>query len=218
MRILTQANARTLWYVRAEDINPNGLDLMPLYAGLQAHYKFRVYPVKLEELNPPIGGIVFGRGSFHLDDGQVVEIVRLEMFSDGLMLDTRHSTAVSDKILGDIITFASKTYRLTFEPSMVQKKAYVSEVVATTNVNLGSLSPKLQQFATLLADVCGEQLVFQPDQIRFGTDSARPPVSRFRFERQDGIHFSENRYCSIAPTTTEKHQQLLDALECMLSD
>jgi hypothetical protein len=101
---------------------------------------------------------------------------------------------------------------------MIRRKAYVSEVVVTTTLNLAALNPKFQQFAALLAEGCGENLDFQPDQIRFGTDIAQSPISlKFRFERRDGSRFSDNRYFSLAPTTTEKHQQLLDALEAILS-
>ena len=219
MKILTQANARALWYVPTEDINPNGLDLVPVYAALQGRYKFRVFPTRLEDLHPEKGGVVFGRGSFGLGDGQAVEIVRFEIFSDGLMLDTRHSTGMSDRILGDILAFASQSHRLTFDPTMVRKKAYVSEVVAGTNYNLESLSPKFKAFGSLLTEICGEGFQLQLDQIRFGTDLAQTPVpTRFRFERRDGVGFSDNRYFSLAATTTEKHQQLLDALETMLHD
>ena len=94
MKILTQANARTLWYVPTDDLNPNGLDLIPIYAAVQAKYKFRVFPSKPEDLQPAAGGVVFGRGSFHLSDSQVVEIVRFEIMSDGLVLAYHHLTVV----------------------------------------------------------------------------------------------------------------------------
>ncbi len=218
MRILTQANARVLWYVQSEDLNPNGLDMIPVYASLQTRYKFRTFPSRPEEFQPATGGVVFTKGSFTLNDDQVVEIVRFEIFSDGLMVDTRASTEVSEDILKDILSYASRTHRLTFDQTMVQRKAYVSEVVATTKVNLGALNPKLQQFSTLLSEACGQKLDFQLDQIRFGTDVAQSQFSlKFRFERREGIHFNETRYYSLAPTTTEKHKQLLDALEAILS-
>jgi hypothetical protein len=217
MKILTQVNARVLWYVPTEDINPSGLDLIPVYASLQSRYKFKVYPTKFEDLHPTTGGIVFARGSFGLGDGQAVEIVRFEIFGDGLMLDTRHSTGMSEQILGDILAFVSQSHRLTFEPAMVRKKAYVSEVVATTPQSLVFLSPKFQTFCSLLTETCGEGFDFQPDQIRFGTDSERTPIPiRFRFERREGVAFRDNRYFSLAPTTTDKHQQILDALEALL--
>jgi hypothetical protein len=217
MKILTQANARVLWYVQSEDINPNGLDLIPIYASLQARYKFRVAPSKPEEFQPASGGVVFAKGSFTCSDGQVVEIIRFEIFSDGLMVDTRATTRVSEEVLGDILQFASQAHRLTFDRTMVKRKAYVSEVVATTQASLGSLNPRLQEFSLLLSEACGQELDFQPEQIRFGTDIAQAPVSlKFRFERREGVHFSENRYYSLAPTTTEKHQELLDALEAIL--
>ncbi|HEY6390182.1 MAG TPA: hypothetical protein VIX89_02820 [Bryobacteraceae bacterium] len=219
MRIVTQANARAMWYVPTEDLNPNGLDLVPVYAAIQGRYRFRVFPTKPEDLQPVTGGVVFAKGSFRLSEDELIEVVRFEIFSDGLMLDTRHSTEASDVVLEDILAFSTKTHRLVYDPSMIRKKVYVSEVVATTNLNLASLSPKFGQFANLLAEVCGEKLEFQPDMIRFGTDSGQRPVSlKFRFERRDGSRFVDNRYFSLAPTTTEKHQQLLDAMEVMLSE
>lgn len=218
MRILTQANARVLWYVQSEDLNPNGLDLLPIYVALKTRYEFRIFPSKPEEFQPTSGGVVFAKGSFPLADGQIVEIVRFEIFSDGLMVDTRASTEISEDILKDILRYLSRTHRLTFDQTMVKRKAYVSEVVATTEVNLGALNPKLQQFSTLLSAACGQNLDFQPDQIRFGTDVAQSQFSlKFRFERREGFDFNEKRYYSLAPTTTEKHKQLLDALEAILS-
>jgi hypothetical protein len=125
---------------------------------------------------------------------------------------------MSDEILADILTHISQTHRLVYTPSMVRRKVHVSEVVVTTSHNLAFLNPKLQQFCNLLSEACGEGLGFEPDQIGFGTDFERTPNPiRFRFERREGVAFGDNRYFSLAPTTSEKHQMLLESLEGLLT-
>ena len=214
MKLLSVSTARSLWFVQVDDLNPRGLDLLPILAAIQARYRFQVYPTKPEDIYTPSDGIKFSKGSFRLDDGQQVEIAKATLYNDGILADTRHSTTVADLFINDLLTFLSQSCRLTFEPQMVQRKVYLSELVVSTDADLETLNKGFCEFSALLADANGEGREFKAISVKFGTDPASPGIAlQFSFERRALRPFNENRYFSTAPVGTDKHLELLYAWE-----
>jgi hypothetical protein len=215
MKLLNTNVSRSLWYFATEDLNPKGLDLIPVLAAVQARYRFRVYPTKPEDIHPAPNGIQYGKGAFRLDDREQIEIVRFTIYKDGVVADTRYSTEVTDQFLSDVLGYVS-SHGLTYESSMITKKAYVSELVVSSDLNIDLISPAFPQIASLVAQENGEGRNFFATSIQFGTDPHEGSPLRFSFERRADSGFKENRYFSTAPLTTNKHLEVLRALEILL--
>ena len=98
-----------------------------------------------------------------------------------------------------------------FDPGMVRRKTYLSEVTFQSENRLAGLSEKFIRFAELLTlSINGG--VFDTTGIRFGTDAAsRTGSLSFILERRQGSQLIENRHFSQARVTTEKHLELLEA-------
>jgi hypothetical protein len=217
MKLLNVVQARSVWLFSTDDLNPRGLDLVPIVMGIRDRYSFQKHPTKAEEVYPASGGIEFGRGAFKLPTGDQIEVVSLVFFSDGIVAETRHSTTASDQVLEDVLSFATDTFRLSFDPTMVARKTYSSELVFATDIHLDRVNARLKRFAALLAKTAGEAFHFELGSLRF----LSAPVSngiqlQFTFERRFGTEFDQNRYYSQAPFTTEKHLELLQELEELL--
>jgi hypothetical protein len=215
MKLLNVALARSVWLFNTEDMNPRGMDLVPILAGIQARYKFQRHPTKIEEVYPTDGGIKFGSGSFKSEDCQIL-VQALTVFNDGLVAETRHSTVVTDAFLVDLLGFITRAYGLAFDPAMVLSKGYFSELMVTTDANLAALTDKFERLANLLSAEEPPRS-FKASGIRFGTDPAEGGIpTQFIFERRVGIAYGQKRYFSQAPFSTARHLQILEALEELL--
>lgn len=161
------------------------------------------------------------QGSFTPKKRKEAITVDLLLYRDGIVADTRSSTADSDEFIADLLTWASNELGLLPHEDIVKSKGAISTVYFSSTHSMSLLNPKLEAFAKLLSDaVTGQSrgaklefasISFWPDQ-----NIVSPPIP-FRFERTAGAPFSENRYFSSAPTTTEKHIELLEALEKLLT-
>jgi hypothetical protein len=157
----------------------------------------------------------FGKGVFTLSDGQQIEIQKLTLYNDGLVVDTRHSTEAGDSFLADLIAFSVGGFRLSSDPVTKAGKRYLSDVEVGTNSILDVLNDRGKQFMRLVIDAT--KLDFHEFGMRIGTDpAAHGTAVMFAFERKAGVPFGQNRYWSQAPLSTKDHLGLLDKLETIL--
>jgi hypothetical protein len=214
--VLNIRTARAVWLVDSRDLNPRGIDIWPLLVAIRDRYSFQSFPKNIDDADETTAtGIVFANGSF-IAEGARYTIVKATMFSDGLVVDSGQSTDLSELFLADVLEFLSVQFGLTYTPEMVHKRIYVSEFIVRTTKDLSRL------FAPLTAIRDGLQLLtgqsFEPTGFGFGVDvttsSARP--AGFRFEREVGKSFSQNRYYSAAPLKTRQHEELIAQLEALL--
>jgi hypothetical protein len=100
---------------------------------------------------------------------------------------------------------------------MLRSKAYLSELTVATDAKFESLTEKFARFAALLSS--DSSLQFKPSGIRFSTDPAQPgtPI-QFQFERKLAVAFEQNRYFSQAPFDTDRHLNVLQALEQIINE
>jgi hypothetical protein len=206
-----------VWLFPTEDMNPRGLDIRPLLAAVQQRYAFQKSPPSAEDF-PGSGGLEFGAGGFGFND-ELIAVVALKIFSDGLIAETKHSTDASDAVLQDAIAFAVERFGWSFDEAMVNTKAYFSEIVVNADVDIGGAGDKLQKIAALLSERSPETPVV-PVGLRFGVNPASPGgirVPLFVVERRANVPFEENRYFSQAPATTERHLHLLEEIEKILA-
>ena len=154
-------------------------------------------------------------GSFEARPDEYVDVT-FTVYNDGLTADTRSSTKDSEAFLEQVMDFVSKgNFGLVYDPSMIHRKAHLSEIIVHTEKTLYSINPKMAQFEKRLNELSSGKLpTFHLSGITFRSDQTTPAAaSPFQFERRVNVPFSENRYYSAAPFATEDHMALLREFE-----
>ncbi len=217
MKLLSINLARSIWLVSTLDLNPRGIRLdRILYPFLIDTYKFRKYPSSLESVDPNKGEI-FEDGEFLIENDHSIA-VNLTIHNYGIVVDTRSSTHNSDNFLEDVFSRFSEIFKPPTFQSIVKEKLYFSQVYVSTDKSIELLNPKLKQISKYLSQNVGKDKNFQTGGISFWPDqTAKVNPGAFSFERVVGVPFSEHRYYSAAPLPTDKHLELLDKLEKILS-
>jgi len=219
---VTVQRARSLWFVYLSDLNPNGLNLLPLIQPLISRYNFQLFPTKPEELfGKDVIEIKFSGGNFKKAPKHNIS-VDLIIFNWGFVAETRSSTNDSDAFLDDLLTWASTQIKLVAYQEVIKSKAYVSELWIQTDKKLNTLNPKLDKLAKRITSLTKghehHHIAYETSGILFSSDPVvvNPP-GIFRFERIIDVPFSENRYYSAASLQTEAHITILEELEDILS-
>ncbi len=217
MTLMNVKVARAIWLVDSRDLNPRGIDIVPLLDALRDRYNFQTYPKTADEVNEnDAKGIVFMNGSFGPAGSARHTIVKATIFGDGLVVETAQSTDLSEAFLADALQFLSTQFGLTYTPEMVHKKFYLSELIVRTNKDLSRVFAPFATVTHRLNELTGHS--FEPLGFGFGIDTtmstARP--SPFKFEREINKPFNQNRYYSAAPLRTGDHEDLLRQLEALL--
>ena len=101
MEITAVMLARFVAFIEAQELNPKGKAYYPdIIAELVKKFGFQVYPTKPEDFDEA-KGIRFAEGKFA--DGTIDQ---LQIYTHGLIVDTRLSTEVSEKLLYDTLIWA----------------------------------------------------------------------------------------------------------------
>jgi hypothetical protein len=218
MKLLSVNLARALWFCPVQELNPRGKSLYQIIPYLIDKYKFKVFPSD-KEVHDENKGIKFENGEFLTSANELINI-NLTIFADGLMADSRYSTDESDAFLTDMLINLSKDYSFPHHESIIRRIGYVSQLYVITDKSLESINPRLKKISEYLSDNVkgfGENifelggLYFWPDQTKINK-----PFN-FTFERVLNVPFSENRYYTGAPLQTDKHLELIDTIENILS-
>jgi hypothetical protein len=203
--------ARTLWFVDLHELNPRGRSLYPeVIAALESKYEFQRVPKSASDLTKE-GGLELFVGSFEARPDEYVDVT-FTVYNDGLTADTRSSTKDSEAFLQGAMDFVSKgNFGIVYDPSMIHRKAHLSEIIVHTEKTLDSINPKLAKLEKRLNELSNGALPeFRLAGITFRSDqTAQTSASPFLFERRVNVPFSENRYYSAAPFSTEDHMALL---------
>lgn len=222
MKLLNVTTARAIWLFDILDLNPKGKSIFPaIFEWLEAEYHFKKLPKSVAERDAQ-GGWAFAQGEFQVSE-EIFKSVDLAIYNDGLVATTQSDTSDSEMFLGNFLDLACEEFSLTFDPSMIRRKMYFSEMSVQMSGSLGRINPKLDEFANKISAAIGLQgeAGFQVTGIGFSADQAALPASKmlfsgFAFERRVGAPFSENRFYTKAPLPTSKHLELLDELERLL--
>jgi hypothetical protein len=220
MELLATRLARVIAFLRAEELNPAGRpiahDFMKKFV---EHYSFIKFPQKADELlDSENKGVTFELGKF-----KDVAIDRLALFDWGMVVDTSASTEMSEEILEDMLAWGAKEYGLSNRPTLITRKAYVSELVFSSEMLLSSINPSLENvgrriaglvtgygkggFASAPYETLGFVLGFDV------TQSKQQLFTPFRVERLADTAFQEKKYFSAAPLKTSDHVELISELE-----
>lgn len=217
MKLLNVSCARSIWLFPVEDLNPDGLDLVPIVVAIRTRFRFSKSPGRPDEVS--LGeGIRFGAGTFALEDGRQVEVPALTIYQDGLVAETRHSTEATDQFLTSLLDLVSKNHGLKFEGNMVQSKRYTSELIVSSDIELDRLSETFSRFAAFLSTLEGASVDYRASAVSFSTDPQNPnSAQHFRFERRVGSRVAENRYFSQAALRTDDHMTAIEEWERLVS-
>ncbi len=217
MEILNVRSARSVWLFEARDLNPRGVNVLPLVAAVKEKYQFLKWPNTPEELVPENPkGSQFQAGAFAI--GDLILTVSFTLYNDGIVAETLSSTKHTDLFLEDLLSFGQQ-FGLVVQPDLVQRKRYISELIVRPKRQLGSLSDRLDKFAAKL-----NQMSLPSEAAYEWTGfeiSAEPRFANqpgaFKFEREVKSTFDLNRFYSIAPLHTDQHEELLRDLEAIMA-
>jgi len=179
-----------------------------------------VYP-SVNDVVDESKGVKFDHGEFINKDGNPI-IINMTVYNDGITADTRSSTDDSDAFLLEILTRLSEDFNLPSYKETLRGIAYASQLYVSTDKSLELINPKLKEISRYLSTNVSSAfggIAFEFGGISFWPDQrmANKPFN-FSFERILNVPFPEKRYFSAAPLQTEKHIELLNKLESILSE
>jgi hypothetical protein len=217
MELLSVLQARVVAWIEPAELNPKAAVFFPdLVQAAVARYSFQKFPQKPEDFDEA-KGVTFAAGRL---GNSVIE--QLIIYTYGILIDTRSSTQESKRLLEEALQWASTELGLVYNPSMVKRWQYTSQLIFRTDFPLTDISPAIQAAARKLTkhvgDITGERLSYELIFLAIDHDqmARRYPLGRFSIQRRDNTPFSENKYFSEAPLQTDDHIALLKQFEADL--
>jgi hypothetical protein len=176
------------------------------------------YPKTAEDFNET-QGVKFEMGRV----GEVT-IQNVQIYTHGIVVDTASSTSDSEIVLVETLTWLSEKYSMQFKPSMISRRAYVSQLTFYSDAGLVNVNEALSKLArrvsNRLPEFFKQEITYEPTAIVVGYDATKvkqaPAV--FTIERRVEVPFSENKYFSSAPLPTDDHIAALEEFETALSE
>jgi hypothetical protein len=232
MKLLHTKLARSIWLFDILDLNPKGKALLgELLTWIEDTYNFAVAPDSdnpvpntpspgvQQAQTPPLlaaGGFLFQRGSFQAREDIFIAISNLTIYDDGIVVDTTSSTDDADQFADTLLKSAASEFKLQYDPDMIRRKLYLSELIFRSDMVLDSLNPRLCTFAnslpkTLINDL---PLHFGVGSVQFWSEPNDAGLHRVvKVEKQLGKASSERRFYSDAPLQTRAHLGVLEEFE-----
>lgn len=184
---------------------------------LVERFGFLKYPTSVNDFDET-KGVEFVEGHF---EGTTVD--KIIVWSNGIQVDTRASTQVSQEILHSTLLWLKEEAGLTYESGMIKRWAHLSDVAFHSDVNFDAIHPALIKLcASVSREVSilrGAKFDYEFTGMSFSFDRSirQAPVAAFLLQRRAETPFSENKYFSEAPLPTDIHIKLLEELEADLS-
>ncbi len=216
MKLSAVVLARFMGFVETFDLNPLGRVFFPdLIPDLVKRCKFQKFPIKYDDLDEQ-KGVEFLEGKW----GEIT-VERLTVYQNGILVDTRSSTADSEKVLEEVLLWAASEFGVAYRPGMIKRKGYVSSLTFYSGIPLlsglnNALSKLSARIGNATSQVVGHPLSFETVGITMNHEwvqVARQPIAAFTINRRIETPFSENKYFSEAPLPTDLHITLLQEFE-----
>jgi hypothetical protein len=218
MKVLNVENSKATWLFDLRLLNPRGLTITSLMAGIAEKYRFAKIPAN--PLDVKEGGLSFVEGVFRNSKG--IEFgVSITAYGDGLVADTFSNTNNTSEFLRDLALFSAEL-GFPFPDENEMGKSFTSILGVFCDVPLLALNPKLEFIAKLieskLVTMDGKPRTFDFAGISLYSEdvSQNKAPAVFKFERKFGQPFSTNRYFAQAPLETDEHIAVLEELERVL--
>jgi len=217
MEITAVMLARVVAFIEVQELNPKGKAYYPdIAAALVKKFNFQVYPTKPEDFDEA-KGVRFAEGKF--TDGTVDQ---LQIYTHGLVLDTRLSTDVSEKLLYDTLAWTKSELGLHFDERMIKRRGYGSQLTFESEMKMSKINRAVGEIAdaisSKLSATMGQTVIYEPTGLLFNLDQSVTKLmpGAFSIERRAEIPFSDKKYFSNAPLETQDHIELLKTFEAYL--
>lgn len=218
MELLAVRLARVIAFLRAEELNPEGRPIAhDFLKKFVERYSFIKFPQTADEFLDSNKGVIFELGKF-----RDISIDRLVLFDWGIAVDTSASTEASEAILQDMLSWGAETYKLSNRPALITHKAFVSELVFSSDLLLPSINPSLESLGRKITKLVTEYAAGEFESLPYhtlgfvlGFDASKTKqlFTPFRLERLADTPFEQKKYLSTAPLKTTDHQQLISEVE-----
>lgn len=212
--------------------NPVARTYLPdVVEAFRERYGFLEVPTKLAEYDPT-KGITFGHGKFKVRttesaEGRVSEeivIDSIQIFNDGLVVNTRAFVEDADLFLDDLIAWAIKKFGYNILDDPPIQRTYASHIEVTFQGSLVPLFNKIgilnKRITTALASYGKAPPSYEVSGFSLHCDTTKlfPPIpTAFTFERRTQHSYTSNLYFSTAPLKTSDHLKVLEEIEKLAS-
>jgi hypothetical protein len=217
MRLSSVFGARAAWILDIEALNPRGIRLFPdVVPALVREFQFSEYPQSADQMDETAkNGIAFRNGKFDGPKGPIA--ADFEIHAAGLAVQTKASTQESERILAELAQWGAKNYGLNFDPSMIRKRMYISQLVFHVDKDISKGLGRIGEFSRILSgvEIGGKVQPVAPTAVLFRADGN--DRNAFTFERRVPSAFDENKYYSLADVPTDVHIDLIQRFEDLLS-
>ncbi len=215
MELIAIALARIAAFLEVQGIDPAGRSSTPeVFRSLGERYSFNKVPQRLEDLDLQKGvELSFGK----MDN---INIDKLVVFRDGIIVETRSSTEDSERVILDLLDLAHQAFGAKIGP---YRKLFYSQVIFRSDMSLVAFHPMLPQIANRLSSSVSKDLDqavnFEPVSISLHFDLTKTKMNpgHFSIERRADVPFSESTYFSQAPLRTAEHLALIQEFETSLA-
>lgn len=209
--------ARCIAFVETYDLSPVGRIFFPdVVREVASRYEFQKFPKEYSEFDET-KGVEFFEGRREHET-----ILKLVIYNNGILVDTRSNTSSSQEIIGEALNWAKERFGLTYKPSMISRFAYVSQLTFHSEITLDTLNPILKRVAGRISSAVSEMhkerldyqttgLIIQHDQLK-----RKNPIAGFTITPRVETPLSEHKYFSEAPLPTDLHWELLGEFEAAL--
>jgi hypothetical protein len=218
MKLSAVTLARAIGFVETFDLSPRTSLFIPEFVKeVLARYNFQKFPQEFKDFDEQ-KGVEF----LHGKSGDTV-IDKLVVYTDGLLIDTRSNTKVSEQLIEEALLWGKSKFGLVYQPGMIKRFAYVSQVTFYSDVQLDGLNPALKKLSSritsAISDIRHEPLEYQTIAVIIGHDplKAKNPVAAFTIFPRAATPFTEHKYFSEAPLPTDLHLELLQEFEAGLA-
>lgn len=214
MKLVSVAASRVTWLFETREMNPQGLDLHPVYVAIKNRYNFAT-PRSREEIETAKDGIKFQHGVYK-PDGTNGFSIEFTSYNDGLVADSMASTQLTEAFLDDLTSLARKQFSLAFTPQTVYKRKYASSLLVESEIGLSRITQGIAEIASCLSEATGRP--FETTGLTLGPDGSISSdfTQPFTIERRVGVPFATNRFFSNAPLQTDAHLALLEKFESLM--
>jgi hypothetical protein len=209
--------ARCIAFVETYDLSPQGRVFYPdLTKELVARYQFQKFPKDISEYDEQ-KGIEYQTGR----RGEDV-IWSLKIFNTGIAVDTRVNTKVSREIIEEALLWGKEKFGLSYEPGMISRFAYVSQVTFYSDLTLDALNPAVKRLgervSSAVSEIFKDKINYQATQLWIQHDQLKRKnaIAGFTILPRVESPLEERKYFSEAPLSTDLHWELLEEFEAAL--
>ena len=215
MQLSAVVLARVLLFIESFDLNTRGKAYYPdIVRGIVEKCGFLKFPQKLEDFDEA-KGVEFLEGKW-----EDATIEMLKIYRNGLLLDTRVSTAESERILTDALTWAVSAFGLVYSPKMITRRGYLSNLTFYSDVPIlgkdnSPVAKLVQRVSETFSQSTGDKTLWGTTILTLNSEQLprKPLHAPFTIQQRAETTFAENKYFSEAPLPTEVHISLLEKFE-----